>query len=288
MVLSLRGHVKGVLVRERAIVVEQDDGAVHEHARRDIGWHVDLQAAGARSSIDLDALPSTSADIERKTGQSAPMSDDERQFIRLERKKGGRSGSVVVDLGAADYRRSEQTWHEAGKPTAQITIWADPAGLHIAVESHTGAPVTIADGAENDMDNEVADVNASGVQVYLRDGRGAFTGWLMRPGAAGASEAAIQGRARDAHVRPLARGAPVIAARWARTAAGWMIESTVPYAALGDASPYSVELGLVVNEIPPGRERRRGQLVLGGADGEWVYLRGDRHDPSRMLSILID
>jgi hypothetical protein len=67
-----------------------------------------------------------------------------------------------------------------------------------------------------------------------------------------------------------------------------MIESTIPYVALGDGSPYSVEVGVVVNEIPPGRERRRGQLVLGGADGEWVYLRGDRHDPSRMLSILID
>jgi hypothetical protein len=67
-----------------------------------------------------------------------------------------------------------------------------------------------------------------------------------------------------------------------------MIEATIPYALLGDASPYSVELGIVVNEIPPGRERRRGQLVLGGAEGEWVYLRGDRHDPARMLPILID
>jgi hypothetical protein len=41
-------------------------------------------------------------------------------------------------------------------------------------------------------------------------------------------------------------------------------------------------------KVPRGRERRRGQLVLGGADGEWVYLRGDRPDPARMLSILID
>ena len=277
-VLSWRGHVRSVVLRNGGLAIEHDDGAIHEHARRTTGWHVDLKAGGARSSIDLDALPSTESGAERKPVRSV-LPDDEIQLIRFERKKGGRSGTVVVDLGAADYRRSEQTWREAGEPTAQITLWADRAGLHVAVESRTGAPVVIAEGAENDMDNEVADVNASGVQLYLRDGRGAFLGWLMRPDAHGAG---------DARVRALARGTPAIAAHWARTAAGWMIEATISNAALGDGPPYSVELGLVVNEIPPGRERRRGQLVLGGADGEWVFLRGDRHDPARMLSILID
>ena len=286
-VLSWRGHVSRVVLRDVSLVVEQGDGAIHEHARRDTGWHVDLKAAGARSSIDLDALPPATTGEERKAVQSA-LPDDEPQIIRLERKKGGRSGTAVVDLGAADYRRSEQTWEEAGKPTAQLTIWSDRAGLHVAVESRTGVPVIIAEGAENEMDNEEADINASGVQLYLRDGRGAFTGWLIRPDALIARDASVQGKNRDAHVRPLARAAPAIAAQSARTVAGWMIETTIPYATLGDASPYSVELGLVVNEIPAGRERRRGQLVLGGALGEWVYLRGDRHDPARMLSILID
>jgi hypothetical protein len=35
---------------------------------------------------------------------------------------------------------------------------------------------------------------------------------------------------------------------------------------------------VIINETAPGRERRRGQLVLSGARGEFVYLRGDRHD----------
>jgi hypothetical protein len=34
--------------------------------------------------------------------------------------------------------------------------------------------------------------------------------------------------------------------------------------------------------MPPGRERRRGQLVLGGALGEFVYLRGDREGQDRL------
>ena len=37
-------------------------------------------------------------------------------------------------------------------------------------------------------------------------------------------------------------------------------------------------IDLVVNEMPRGRHRRRGQLVLSGGNGEFVYLRGDRQD----------
>jgi hypothetical protein len=48
-----------------------------------------------------------------------------------------------------------------------------------------------------------------------------------------------------------------------------------------------VGLDLVVNEMPAGRERRRGQLVLSGGAGEYVYLRGDRHDAARLVSVLL-
>jgi len=47
-------------------------------------------------------------------------------------------------------------------------------------------------------------------------------------------------------------------------------------------------LDVVVNEKPADRERRRGQLVLSGARGEFVYLRGDRHDKERLLPLRID
>ena len=45
----------------------------------------------------------------------------------------------------------------------------------------------------------------------------------------------------------------------------------------------AIELDVLVNETTAGRVRRRGQLVLSGADGEFVYLRGDRHEPERLL-----
>jgi len=42
-----------------------------------------------------------------------------------------------------------------------------------------------------------------------------------------------------------------------------------------------------VNEIAPGRDRRRGQLVLSGAGGEFVYLRADRHERDRLLQFTL-
>ncbi|MGH2608342.1 MAG: hypothetical protein ACRDHF_04570 [Tepidiformaceae bacterium] len=41
-----------------------------------------------------------------------------------------------------------------------------------------------------------------------------------------------------------------------------------------------VRFDLIVNEMLPARERRAGQLVWSGGGG-WVWLRGDRQDPSR-------
>jgi hypothetical protein len=48
-----------------------------------------------------------------------------------------------------------------------------------------------------------------------------------------------------------------------------------------------VALDVIVNEMPPWRERRRGQLVLSGGGDEHVYLRGDRQPVERLLPFLL-
>jgi hypothetical protein len=53
----------------------------------------------------------------------------------------------------------------------------------------------------------------------------------------------------------------------------------------GDTPPFAIDV--VVNERPRSRERRRGQLVMSGAAGEFVYLRGDRHEPERLITLRI-
>jgi hypothetical protein len=61
---------------------------------------------------------------------------------------------------------------------------------------------------------------------------------------------------------------------------------TVPLDALGGGPEVPIACDLIVNDMSPGRTRRRGQLVLSGGGG-WIYLQGDRQSPSRFLPIVI-
>jgi hypothetical protein len=61
------------------------------------------------------------------------------------------------------------------------------------------------------------------------------------------------------------------------------VHCAVPLAAVGAGPTPRFWLDVLVNEMSPDRERRRGQLVLSGGLGEYVYLRGDRHAAARLL-----
>ena len=68
---------------------------------------------------------------------------------------------------------------------------------------------------------------------------------------------------------------------WRRTATGYRVTVAIPWPA--GAYPHAggkLRFDLIVNEMLPGRTRRVGQLVWSGGGG-WVWLRGDRQDPSR-------
>jgi hypothetical protein len=67
-------------------------------------------------------------------------------------------------------------------------------------------------------------------------------------------------------------------AHWRETAEGYAIDIVL----LGEVPS---ALDVIVNEKPQGRIRRRGQLVLSGGAGEFIYLRGDRHDPERLVRL---
>ena len=83
-------------------------------------------------------------------------------------------------------------------------------------------------------------------------------------------------------VRPIdgwGAGIPV-GGRWNETPDGYRVQLDIEEDLAGGPG---LGLDLIVNEKPAGRERRRGQLVLSGARGEFVYLRGDRHDLGRLI-----
>jgi len=81
-------------------------------------------------------------------------------------------------------------------------------------------------------------------------------------------------------IRPIEGGAlPVqLSAVWIETEGGYRMELALPIASM-------IAIDIIVNEKPRGRERRRGQLVMSGAAREFVYLRGDRHERSRLVPL---
>jgi hypothetical protein len=174
-------------------------------------------------------------------------------------------------LGEENYRRSEESWSEAGRPTATVTV-ATPRPNTLAVNvdvSHVHC-CFVALNAENPLDNEPAAINGAGVQLYVVAGE-RKGGWLLVPDPA----------SRDVGVRAIEgwdKGLSV-SATWKPTESGYALVAEVAF----EAGATEAALDVIVNETAPGRERRRGQLVLSGARGEFVYLRGDRHDVARLL-----
>jgi hypothetical protein len=133
--------------------------------------------------------------------------------------------------------------------------------------------------ANNPFDNEQSDTLAAGLQLYLRtpDTVGA---WMIVPESGGES----------VRVRPISGWE----GSWTRPAGRWRsvdggyelrVELRLPEGVVGDE--YPVDVDVIVNETTVERTRRRGQLVMSGARGEFVYLRGDRHDAARLMPLVI-
>jgi hypothetical protein len=278
---------------EAPIVVHLVDGARHEHSRTDDGWHIELHAGGARSSIDLEGVVRDEATSTRGSaaaaGRRPPASA--RDVVTIRRVGEGeqrRAPRVEFTLGRDHYRRSEQSWDEAGRPAAVVSLTAVADELRIEVDVRKTAPVFAPPRRENELDNEHPDINSDGVQLHYADGRadggGSTWSWILVPEP---GTRAVRVTPRDA-----AGVGPRCTAHWSPTADGYRMHIALspidhPAAAPGGVpvdAPFGLDL--IVNEISANRERRRGQLVLSGGGG-FVYLRGDRQPASHFLTFVI-
>jgi Heparinase II/III-like protein len=234
------------------------DGTTHIHRRVEAGWHVELHAGGARSSIDLGGRVERSADV-----PLVGAARDEPEALVLSRRR-----AFVVSMGEHHYRRSEQAWRQAGEPAGSVTLERVGDSLRLIVEVAVSELNFAVADATNPYDNEPADVNGDSVQLYLRGPNG-LSGWMLVPtlDSVDVRQRAIPGWS----------AADPIRAVWERTESGYRVLVEL------DAVPDAIDV--IVNEMPHGRERRRGQLVMSGARGEFVYLRGDRHDPGRLIPL---
>jgi len=261
-VWSWRDAVADVAVQGEQVIVNRRDGRRDVHSVVTGGWRIDLDGA-ARESLVLGGLAARARAADRE-GRAAATPD--RAPIAL---------PAHLSLGARHYRRSEESWAEAGAPHADVALSVDEARvLTIAVTVEPSKRLFVPANAVNALDNEPAGINGDGVQLYLSAGALAG-GWLLVP-TVGSDRVAVR------EVEGWPRGLAVRAS-WRPTDAGYALQAqvTLPREAT------VVSLDLLVNETASGRARRRGQLVLSGADGEFVYLRGDRHDPGRLLRFTV-
>ena len=147
-----------------------------------------------------------------------------------------------------------------------MLVTANESGLEIRVTVHKSTLHFRAhDAPDPELDNEHPDINSDGVQLHLwSEGWREPVAWLAIP---------EHGFART-RVRQTAggAGAPPLAAHSRQIPGGYEIRFAIPRSALSS----TFALDVLVNEMSADRQRRRGQLVLSGARGDRVYLRGDR------------
>lgn len=147
--------------------------------------------------------------------------------------------------------------------------------MHVAIDVPSSHLLFAAPDAVNLYDNEHPDINGDGVQLYLHSERG-LSAWMFVPNANGET---VRIRTIDGwHAeQPL----EMPRAKWRALGAGYRMEIEVP-------SPMPDAIDVIINVTSPGRERRAAQLVMSGAVGEFVYLRGDRHEQSRLVRLRAD
>ena len=254
---KLQGAQSLIVAEYRGLNVERDDGSAHEHARTSAGWRVKIQEQPARV-IDLAGTVDGAADT-RAEAPSKPAA--EPHVIR--------TTPLIFELGEPHYRRSEQSWVEAGKPRALVAISREENWLAVGVRVFTPHPVFVTADAINDMDNEHPDVNGDGVQVHLRAARG--SPGSEATGTAGGTpvgHATVQSYTGGwmAVPEPLdrARVREIVGSEagwlpeggWQRMDDGYRLRLLFPLDRLGGGRANPLLLDVIVNETAPGRERR--------------------------------
>ncbi|MEP6990102.1 MAG: heparinase II/III family protein [bacterium] len=253
--------VVGVERHGDTLVISRADGSVHRHAREANTWVVSGGEAQPNVRLGGHARPFSGLDHGQADREAAPARSSGGTRLHLM--------PTSFRLGEAHYRRSEVTWQGAGAPQATVRVTRPtPGTVLVEVDVDASQRLFVPLSTENQLDNEPASINGDSVQLYAIAGA-RTAGLLLVPDGGVVSTRPVDGWSNDLHVD----------ARWRPTAAGYHLEATLHIG----GGPADFRLDVIVNDVVSGRARRRGQLVLSGATGEFVYLRGDRNDPSRLL-----
>jgi len=282
-VWSWRGVVAGTSLDGDRLDVHLTGSHLERHVPSGRGWRIEKSDGSVSRLAGHRPTPSAEIPLVR------PPSRTPRKPLTIDRSAaaerpddaslstGGGPGLLRFDLGEVHYRRTEASWAEAGSPRATVVITADASDLRVEVTVIKTPTYFAPRLAENPLDNEPPDINSDGVQVHLSmPGSSDPVTWLLvpEPGGSNVRVSATQGTTH-----------PALRATWRERPDGYRIDARIPFAWTEAAT--DLRLDVIVNETAPGRERRRGQLVMSGAHGEWAYLRGDRQDSERLIPIRV-
>ena len=248
--------------------------AQHTHCRSPEGWRIDLQLDGVTKTVELGGR------LQQSPVTAVPHAAVERTKLRRgvvsrgwwsEMQPVFRDRTVIAELNEVNYRRSEESWRDAGAPTATVAVAAAESTLEVFIQVHAKNQRFTHASATNRLDNEHPDTMGAGVQLYVAalKGRGM---WMLIPEPG-------SDRVRVREIPGLAPMEPPVA-RWRALSDGYEMRIELP---IPLANP--VDLDVVINEAVEGGERRRGQLVTADVRGEFVYLRGDRESGLRPIRL---
>ena len=272
------GSVRTVDFAGDETLVHLVDGAVHRHRPTADGWQITHEHEEVRRQV---ALRGSQARPVPTPVESAPATSPEPAVHRIppvaDARRDRSFRPLRFPLAEESYRRSELAWQDAGRPRAVVSLSASEATLHLDVAVEKDDPVAFVPRREhNPLDNEHPDINSDGLQIHLAL-PGAMQGvltWLLVPEPGGDT----------VRVTP-PEGGPPVAASCALTGGGYVIR--VSMLLPREAARNGFLLDVIINDISPDRQRRRGQLVMSGGAG-WVYLRGDRQPLDRMMRFVIE
>ncbi len=289
MVWNWGGALEGAALLDHGVRVERTDGSRDDHLVRLDGWEIERRGAGGTRRVSLGGVRSSRpAPGEQRRAPGAPPRTADAYLASAASPAVVLSpGSAVsFDLGRDDYRISEESWEEAGRPRATVALDVRDATLAIQVDVAKPNPFfRAADAPDPRLDNENPDINSDGVQLhlYVPEGRGEAS-WLVVPEPAGHTRI----HCPRGPVGAPGAGVP-LTAYWRPTPAGYAVSLSVALPPLGARAGSVIGVRIVVNDMASTRVRRRGQLVLGGVrpGGEHVYLRGDREDEASFLRFVL-
>ncbi|MBC7896463.1 MAG: heparinase II/III family protein [Cytophagaceae bacterium] len=262
--------ISNVRFTPETVALSLGDGSLHAHREIKQSWHVRTTLGDASSEVVLGGR------VTNPRQASPPLSD---AISNLPRHVLAAGRPFTMELGERHYRRSELPWEAAGSPEATLRVASGRDAVDVDVHVRKAEPYFAPARPENPLDNEDPDINSDGIQLYLflPDSQ-AHGSWLLVPDHAGGVRVTQ---------RQAGGSVPALEADWRLTPDGYRVRCRIARGPRGLGIDRAFMLNVVINEISRDRERRRGQLVATGATGEWVYLRGDREDPHRLLAFEI-